>query len=156
MTQGARLEGVKHEGIGRNRGERSWSCDFAQCGSATSHGSPDPREGGADGGSKENGGGPHEVSQAGTAKSRCQAGREGTARGEASGGEIGARQAGGQASRNRASRERVTEGAGGRAAAEGTGGSAASPGGGSGTCRAIACAGSPTGHAGPPPAQAPG
>ncbi len=49
MTQGARLESVKHEGIGRNRGERSWSCGFAQRGSTPSHGSSDASEGGADG-----------------------------------------------------------------------------------------------------------
>jgi hypothetical protein len=155
MTQGARLESVKHEGIGRNRGERSWSCDFAQRCSTPSHGSSDASEGGADGGSEKNG--PRlKVSQASTAKSSCQAGG---ALGETSGSEIGARQAGGQATRDCARGERATEGAGragGFAAAEAAGGSATSPRGGSRARWALTCAGSPTRHAGPPPAQAPG
>ncbi len=156
MTQGARLESVKHEGIGRNRGERSWSCGFAQRGSTPSHGSSDASEGGADGDSEKNGGAPPKVSQAGIAKSSCQAGG---ALGETSGSEIGARQAGGQATRDCACGERATEGAGrarGCAAAEAAGGSATSPRGGSRARWALTCAGSPTRHAGPPPAQAPG
>lgn len=158
MTQGARLEGVKHEGIGRNRGERSWSWGFAQCGSATSNGNSGSREGGADGGSEKNGGGPHEVSKASTAKGRCQASGEGTVRSEASGGEIGGRQARGQASRDCVGAERSTEGTGrpgGRAADEATGGAAWS-GGGSDAPGVLAFAGSPTGHARPPAAQAAG
>ena len=125
MTQGARLEGVPPEGIGRNRGERSWRCGFAN---AVRHvaGAPTPAKAPQTAAERATAPAPTKSAKPAPAKAAANAAAKAPHGGDAGGGEIDARQAGRQASRNGARRGHVTAVAPEVCSADGTGGSAAS------------------------------